>query len=302
MVKALDGHGRRRLPEALTIRNTPTPRSSGLRVPSADTTIEVIMSALPPLDREQLMGALARAAEERQASAQRRLLGQSPRPGPAAPAPGAVPGTPAETFPATLDDDGYPAWLVPLVGSDASVSLFAVRALDVGAALRIAGAPAGGIAPVALAPSGLLSETVDARPGVLQAWLGFPAGGWAAVVHEGFPLVEDPTEALSAAGREALSCSMNIEGDTHLRYAVDGRTEFFVPEPVSACPLSELPERMRPAAEAAGVTGVTGVTGRVDDDRRVRASENFRVLGEMAALLFSVDALRHRPLFGATAF
>ena len=177
-----------------------------------------------------------------------------------------------------------------------------VRGLDAGAALAVAGAPAGAVAAVTLPQfaagdeqATLLADAVGAQPGDLELWLGFEAGEWTVVLHEGMPLVEDPTVALSGDGREALSCSTNIEGDTHLRYAVDGGTEFFVLERISVYAPGELPERLRAAAEAGGIYE------RSDAESGRCPAENFRVIGELAGLLFPLDALRRRPLLGARA-
>jgi hypothetical protein len=203
---------------------------------------------------------------------------------------------------AVLDEEGYPAWVTSLVRSDSSISLLAVSGLDVRAALRVAGAPAGAVTPVAL-PDGAsgdgyadpLAEAVASQPGDVRAWLGFEIGDWTVVFQDGLPLPSDPTVPLSRDGREALSCSSNGEGDTHVRYAVDGRTEFFVGERVSIIPLNELPERLRAPAQAGGIYD------RPDEDKARRPAENFRLIGELVGLLFPLDELRRRPLLGARA-
>jgi hypothetical protein len=199
-----------------------------------------------------------------------------------------------------LDDEGFPAWVTSLVGStDDGIDLYLSRGLPVTEALREAGAPDDQIQPVTLSASdavdqgeGLLAKAVAAQAGDVHAWLGFEFGEWAVVIHEGMPLFDDPTAQLSENGREALSCSSNIEGDTHLTYAVDGAVVFNVTETIHTHPLDDLPQPLRSAA--ARINAPTDIHG-------ASPADNFRFVSEFSDLHITLDDLRRLPLLGAKA-
>lgn len=205
--------------------------------------------------------------------------------------------------PPLLDDEGYPAWVTALADQNHNMVLYVVRGLDPARALEQVGARAHQIRPVQL-PSGpptskwssLALEAVGVPPGEGSALLAAQLGDWTMVYDSGALTAGGPQLAqLSSDGREAASCSDNVESDTHLAYAADGEELFRVGEPVSVYRLEELPDGLRSAAQAAGIDW----SDDGDDDREWNPAENFRVVCALADLRLTLDHVRAVPLLGA---
>ncbi|HEX6755769.1 MAG TPA: DUF6461 domain-containing protein [Mycobacteriales bacterium] len=211
---------------------------------------------------------------------------------------------PPPMFPPTLlDDEGYPIWVTALADRSHSMVLYVVRGLDPASALEQVGARPRQIRPVQL-PTGppasewssLALEAVGVAPGDGSALLAAQVGDWT-MVYDGGGMTagSDRLADLSSDGRQAASCSDNIESDTHLAYAADGEDLFWVGEPVSVYRLEELPDGLRPAAQAAGIDW----SDDGDDDREWSPAENFRVTCALADLRLTLDHIRALPLLGA---
>jgi hypothetical protein len=205
-----------------------------------------------------------------------------------------------------LDEDGYPAWVTALASENHGIGLYVVRDLDPAAALERAGARRPRIRPVELpaeVPDDEWYSRAQAALGVAagegSALVSFAVGDWTVVYDAGgLTLMDQAMLADLAVGDlEAAHCSVNIELDTHVAYTVDGLA-FWVGEPISVYRLEDLPERLRPAAEAAGIDWPTG-NGGEDDEHEWDPAENFRLVCAIAGLRLTLDDVRALPLLGA---
>ena len=188
------------------------------------------------------------------------------------------------------EDLGSPAWLAPVLNELTNWYLWAVRDLPAEVLLRGLGAFEDELPEIVLLeqPPAFLS-TLDLS-GIRG--LGFEAEGWSVAVLGGLPLLTDPVSALTGGAREAFSCSLDVNGATHLTYAQAGVEEFSVSRPIGSCPLSDLPQPLHPAARKSGVQEQPSV-GDIWDP-----SQNLRLISEYTGALGGVEVLRHLRLLG----
>ncbi|WP_157122067.1 hypothetical protein [Nocardia miyunensis] len=202
--------------------------------------------------------------------------------------------------PEALDGNGYPAWVSALADQDEGIILYVARGLDPAAALERLGYPAAATRAVELSsvtPQAPYSSRVEQALGVSDpeevAAVSARVGEWT-LVYEIHGVQQDEA-ALCVGGMPAACCTVNIESDTYLGYAVDGETVFWVTDPLTVHDLADLPAGLREAAVAAGVydRGEQGNSGG--------PAQNFLTVCSLAGLWrLTLADLCGRPLLGSS--
>ena len=202
----------------------------------------------------------------------------------------------------TLNNDGYPAWITALDNDDnTNHTVHVVRGLAPADALQAADRRQAVITPCRLPaqqpdngtslPRAAIGPT-DSGAVLLAGQVGpwsfiYDDAGMTSLAQDGV----SPAEVLSAAGREAATCTdLNPE----LAYAVDGELLLHVIDDNISPADENIPAGLRAARRAAG-----NFESEDDEDGEDDYGVNMRVVCALASLNITLDELRSIPLLAA---